>query len=92
MNEEMKSKSATSNVAISTATDTNSARRTLIQSIGSASILSLIDPMVKAGAWAAGSDAPEKTDVKVSFIALTDYSSDRYTCHVDLLLASQLRN
>ena len=56
----------------------------LIKSIGSASILSLIDPMVKAGAWAAGSDAPEKTDVKVSFIALTDCSSVIMANHLGL--------
>ena len=65
-------------------TDTSPARRKLIQGIGSASILSLIDPMVKAGAWAAGSDAPEKTDVKVSFIALTDCSSVVMANHLGL--------
>ncbi|MBT8584783.1 ABC transporter substrate-binding protein [Polynucleobacter paneuropaeus] len=62
----------------------NPTRRKLIQGIGSASILSLIDPMVKAGAWAAGSDAPEKTDVKVSFIALTDCSSVVMANHLGL--------
>jgi nitrate/nitrite transport system substrate-binding protein len=67
-----------------TVADTNPTRRKLIQSIGSASILSLIDPMVKAGAWAAGSDAPEKTDVKVSFIALTDCSSVVMANHLGL--------
>ena len=65
-------------------TSPNTARRKLIQTIGSASILSLIDPMVKAGAWAAGSDAPEKTDVKVSFIALTDCSSVVMANHLGL--------
>ena len=69
---------------IPAAADTNPTRRKLIQSIGSASILSLIDPMVKAGAWAAGSDAPEKTDVKVSFIALTDCSSVVMANHLGL--------
>ncbi|MBU3624460.1 ABC transporter substrate-binding protein [Polynucleobacter sp. AP-Latsch-80-C2] len=68
----------------SSAADANPTRRKLIQSIGSASILSLIDPMVKAGAWAAGSDAPEKTDVKVSFIALTDCSSVVMANHLGL--------
>ncbi|MBT8582381.1 ABC transporter substrate-binding protein [Polynucleobacter paneuropaeus] len=67
-----------------TVADANPTRRKLIQSIGSASILSLIDPMVKAGAWAAGSDAPEKTDVKVSFIALTDCSSVVMANHLGL--------
>lgn len=37
--------------------------------------LSLIDPLVRAGAWAAGSDAPEKTEVKIGFIPLTDCAS-----------------
>lgn len=59
-------------------------RRKLVQGIGAASILSLIDPLVKAGAWAAGSDAPEKTDVKVSFIALTDCSSVVMANHLGL--------
>jgi len=75
MKEKVSMNSLISKSSISTVTDANSTRRKLIQGIGSASILSLIDPMVKAGVWAAGSDAPEKTDVKVSFIALTDCSS-----------------
>jgi nitrate/nitrite transport system substrate-binding protein len=62
----------------------SSKRRKLVQGIGAASILSLIDPLVKAGAWAAGSDAPEKTDVKVSFIALTDCSSVVMANHLGL--------
>lgn len=37
--------------------------------------LGLIDPLVRAGAWAAGSDAPEKTEVKIGFIPLTDCAS-----------------
>jgi nitrate/nitrite transport system substrate-binding protein len=48
------------------------------------SLFSLIDPLVKAGAWAAGSDAPEKNDVKVSFIALTDCSSVVMANHLGL--------
>jgi nitrate/nitrite transport system substrate-binding protein len=50
-------------------------KRDLIRTVGAVGIYSLVDPLIKAGAWAAGSDAPEKTDVKVSFIALTDCSS-----------------
>jgi nitrate/nitrite transport system substrate-binding protein len=37
--------------------------------------MALVDPLVKAGAWAAGSDAPEKTDIKIGFIPLTDCAS-----------------
>jgi nitrate/nitrite transport system substrate-binding protein len=69
---------------ISAVKETSPTRRKLIQGIGSVSILSLIDPMVKAGAWAAGSDAPEKTDIKVSFIALTDCSSVVMANHLGL--------
>lgn len=45
------------------------------QTIAGASLLALVDPLVKAGAWAAGSDAPEKPEVKVGFIPLTDCAS-----------------
>jgi len=37
--------------------------------------MSLVDPLVRAGAWAAGSDAPEKAEVKIGFIPLTDCAS-----------------
>ena len=40
-----------------------------------AGLLSLVDPLVRAGAWAAGTDAPEKTEVKIGFIPLTDCAS-----------------
>ena len=35
----------------------------------------MIDSAVRTGAWAAGSDAPEKKEVKIGFIPLTDCSS-----------------
>ncbi len=54
---------------------TSQSKRDLIKTVGAVGIYSLVDPLIKSGAWAAGSDAPEKTDVKVSFIALTDCSS-----------------
>jgi nitrate/nitrite transport system substrate-binding protein len=38
----------------------------------SARALDLVDPRVRAGAWAAGSDAPEKPEVKIGFMPLTD--------------------
>jgi nitrate/nitrite transport system substrate-binding protein len=37
--------------------------------------LGLADPFLRSGAWAAGSDAPEKTEVKIGFIPLTDCAS-----------------
>ncbi|MET0183889.1 MAG: CmpA/NrtA family ABC transporter substrate-binding protein [Achromobacter sp.] len=43
--------------------------------LAGASLLTLVDPLVRAGAWAAGSDAPEKTDVRIGFIPLTDCAS-----------------
>ena len=41
----------------------------------SVSIAGLIDPLVRAGAWAAGSDKPEKDEVRIGFIPLTDCAS-----------------
>ena len=40
-----------------------------------AAIMSLVPDAIRSGAWAAGSDAPEKTEVKIGFIPLTDCSS-----------------
>ncbi|CAM3532056.1 CmpA/NrtA family ABC transporter substrate-binding protein [Bordetella sputigena] len=45
------------------------------RTLAGASILGMVDPRVRAGAWAAGTDAPEKTEVKIGFIPLTDCSS-----------------
>src|SRR6266542_1619203 len=50
-------------------------RRRLLTAAAGASLVSAIDPALRAGAWAAGSDAPEKTEVKVGFIPLTDCAS-----------------
>ena len=43
--------------------------------LGGAALMNLVAPGVRSGAWAAGSDAPEKTEVKVGFIPLTDCAS-----------------
>ena len=40
-----------------------------------AAIMSLLPPGVRSAAWAAGSDAPEKTELKIGFIPLTDCAS-----------------
>ncbi len=40
-----------------------------------AAVMSLVPDAVRHGAWAAGSDAPEKKEVKIGFIPLTDCSS-----------------
>ncbi|CUK19802.1 CmpA/NrtA family ABC transporter substrate-binding protein [Achromobacter xylosoxidans] len=45
------------------------------RAVAGAGLLSLVDPLVRAGAWAAGSDAPEQAEVKIGFIPLTDCAS-----------------
>jgi nitrate/nitrite transport system substrate-binding protein len=40
-----------------------------------ASLMAMVPPGVRSGAWAAGSDAPELKDVKIGFIPLTDCAS-----------------
>ena len=40
-----------------------------------AAMMGLAPPAIRQGAWAAGSDAPEKTEVKIGFIPLTDCAS-----------------
>ncbi len=40
-----------------------------------AAIMTLVPDAIRHGAWAAGSDAPEKTEVKIGFIPLTDCAS-----------------
>lgn len=56
----------------------NPRRRKLMQTAMAGAglgVMSLVDPLVRAGAWAAGSDAPEKAEVKIGFIPLTDCAS-----------------
>jgi nitrate/nitrite transport system substrate-binding protein len=56
---------------------TKPARRTFVRSaslLAGACALPAMTPL-RAGAWAAGSDAPEKTEVKIGFIPLTDCAS-----------------
>jgi nitrate/nitrite transport system substrate-binding protein len=43
--------------------------------LGGAALMSLVPDPIRQVAWAAGSDAPEKTEVKIGFIPLTDCSS-----------------
>ena len=50
-------------------------RRDFLQLAGGAALMSLVPPGVRSGAWAAGSDAPEKKEVRIGFIPLTDCSS-----------------
>src|SRR5258708_23927469 len=51
-------------------------RKFLTQSaLGTAAVVAGLTPALRATAWAAGSDAPEKTEVKIGFIPLTDCAS-----------------
>ena len=50
-------------------------RRKLVKSAGAASLMSLVPATVRQGAWAQGSDAPEKKEVRIGFIPLTDCAS-----------------
>ena len=43
--------------------------------LGAGAMMAMVDPAIRTGAWAAGSDAPEKTEVKIGFIPLTDCAS-----------------
>jgi nitrate/nitrite transport system substrate-binding protein len=52
-----------------------SKRRSFLKQAGAAGLLSMVPEAVRVGAWAAGSDAPEKKEVKIGFIPLTDCSS-----------------
>jgi nitrate/nitrite transport system substrate-binding protein len=50
-------------------------RRTFLKQAGAAALMSLVPDAIRTAAWAAGSDAPEKKEVKIGFIPLTDCSS-----------------
>jgi nitrate/nitrite transport system substrate-binding protein len=49
--------------------------KTTSLAVGGAALMSMVPPGVRSGAWAAGSDAPEKKEVRIGFIPLTDCSS-----------------
>jgi nitrate/nitrite transport system substrate-binding protein len=50
-------------------------RRQFLKQAGAAALMSLVPGAVRQAAWAAGSDAPEKKEVKIGFIPLTDCAS-----------------
>ena len=47
-------------------------KHTIAGAFGAAAMLNMLPMGVRSGAWAAGSDAPELTEVKIGFIPLTD--------------------
>lgn len=70
--------SAQSAVIESSATEDapqSAARRKIVSASAAAGLMSLVAPAVRQGAWAQGSDAPEKKEVKIGFIPLTDCAS-----------------
>jgi nitrate/nitrite transport system substrate-binding protein len=62
---------------VATQASANKRRRFIRHSgiLTASALMGLVPPGVRQGAWAAGSDAPEKPDVKVGFIPLTDCAS-----------------
>jgi nitrate/nitrite transport system substrate-binding protein len=50
-------------------------RRGFVMAAAGASLMSMVPPGVRSAAWAAGSDAPEKKEVRIGFIPLTDCAS-----------------
>ncbi|MCM8610881.1 CmpA/NrtA family ABC transporter substrate-binding protein [Accumulibacter sp.] len=50
-------------------------RREFVSAALGASLMAVVTPGVRGGAWAAGSDAPEKKEVRIGFIPLTDCAS-----------------
>ncbi len=64
---------------IAAAAEASSSRREFVRNAlfaaGGTALMGLVPPGVRAGAWAAGSDAPEKKEVRIGFIPLTDCAS-----------------
>ena len=50
-------------------------KREFLKAAGATSLMSMVPDAVRSRAWAQGSDAPEKKEVKIGFIPLTDCSS-----------------
>ena len=50
-------------------------RRSLLQFAAGSALMGLVSPAIRSTAWAAGSDAPEKKEVRIGFIPLTDCAS-----------------
>ena len=72
------SKEATAREKPAESLPSNPGRRALLGqagALGAAALMSLVPDPIRHGAWAAGSDAPEKTELTVGFIPLTDCSS-----------------
>ena len=55
--------------------DLSRSRRDFVSAITGASLMAMVPPGIRSAAWAAGSDAPEKKEVRIGFIPLTDCAS-----------------
>lgn len=62
-------------VAAPEASPVSTKRRDFVTAALGASLMSMVPPGVRSAAWAAGSDAPEKKEVRIGFIPLTDCAS-----------------
>ncbi len=75
----MRKKHTTRSAGRSAGSPSGFSRRKFMKAAGTAlqgaAILSLVPAGIRSKAWAAGSDAPEKTDLTVGFIPLTDCAS-----------------
>jgi nitrate/nitrite transport system substrate-binding protein len=58
-----------------TSANTSPSKRQAMKALTTAAAAVAISPALRATAWAQGSDAPEKTEVKIGFIPLTDCAS-----------------
>jgi len=70
----MESKQQPHDVSATTAAEVDVKRRQIIHSAGIAAGAGMLG-LSSAGAWAAGSDKPEKEEVRIGFIPLTDCAS-----------------
>ncbi len=70
------------NPVVSSADLPSSSKRATLAGAAALTVASMIDPMLRAQVYAQGSDAPEKKEVKIGFIPLTDCAS--------VVMASQL--
>jgi len=55
--------------------DKKFSRRDFVAGAAGAGLMAMVPPGVRSAAWAAGSDAPEKKEVRIGFIPLTDCAS-----------------
>jgi nitrate/nitrite transport system substrate-binding protein len=59
----------------SDAVSVSTKRRDFVTAALGVSLMSMVPPGVRSAAWAAGSDAPEKKEIRIGFIPLTDCAS-----------------